>query len=209
MEGKLYWSGTVVAIQPRIRLMRSFDQRDHSYLGYHLRIEGTIDGMDKSFTVGIGKASQAKHSIQSGDLVEGVCVPVENPELETVDYYKVSKFRLVRRSERPSTSPPPWLGVPPALEVYRERGHRRLAAQTYERSCVGCIWGCLMSVEMIIDQWNPSKRKYRQETFCYGPKSCQLYHAGPCRKVSGRKGMSWTEEDWMDEDATSHRSEDE
>jgi hypothetical protein len=66
-----------------------------------------------------------------------------------------------------------------------------------------------MAVQMIIDQWNPSKQKFRQETFCYGPKSCSLYHPGPPRKVPGRKGMSWTEEDWVDEDATSHRSDDE
>src|SRR5262249_34733644 len=29
----------VTAVQPRIRLTRSFDQRSHSYLGYLLRIE--------------------------------------------------------------------------------------------------------------------------------------------------------------------------
>jgi hypothetical protein len=29
--------------------------------------------------------------------------------------------------------------------------------------------GCRMPVEMIIDQWNPSRRHYRTETFCYGP----------------------------------------
>ena len=34
---------------------------------------------------------------------------------------------------------------------------------------------------------------------------CLLYRAGPMRKVPGRKGMSWEEEDWVDEDATSHR----
>ena len=207
MEDKVGWSGTVSSIQPRIRLLRSFDQRDHSYLGYALRIDGTILGMVRPFTVGIGKALQAKHSLQVGDMVEGVCAPVENSKLETVEYYKVSKFTLIKRSESPSQSPPPWLGVPPPLGVYRERGHRRLAAQTYEKSCLGCIWGSLMPVEMIIDQWNPSQKKYRQETFCYGPKSCQLYRAGPQRKVPGRKGISWTEEDWVDEDATSHRSE--
>ncbi len=32
-----------------------------------------------------------------------------------------------------------------------------------------------MPVEMIIDQWNPSRRRYRTETFCYGPLSCRLY----------------------------------
>ena len=57
--------------------------------------------------------------------------------------------------------------------------------------------------------YNIGKKKYRYETFCYGPKSCPFYKAGPTRKVSGRKGMSWEEEDWVDEDATSHRSMDE
>jgi hypothetical protein len=47
------------------------------------------------------------------------------------------------------------------------------------------------------------------ETFCYGPKSCSFYKAGPMRKVPGRKGMVWEEEDWVDEDATAHRTMDE
>ena len=58
---------------------------------------------------------------------------------------------------------------------------------------------------MIIDHWNPSQRRYRTETFCYGPLSCRLYSAGPTRKVPGRRGMQYVEEDWVDEDATSHR----
>jgi hypothetical protein len=62
---------------------------------------------------------------------------------------------------------------------------------------------------MIIDQWNPSIRRYRHETFCYGPKSCPRYKAGPTRKVPGRKGMTWEEQDWVDEDATAHREMDE
>ena len=52
-----------------------------------------------------------------------------------------------------------------------------------------------MAVEMIVDQWNPRQKRYRYETFCYGPKSCRLYKSGPTRKVPGRKGMSWDEED--------------
>ena len=65
-----------------------------------------------------------------------------------------------------------------------------------------------MSVEMIIDQWNPSRKKYRFETFCYGPKGCPCYRAGATRKVPGRHGMSWEEEDWIDEEATAHRGPD-
>jgi hypothetical protein len=62
---------------------------------------------------------------------------------------------------------------------------------------------------MILDQWKPDVRRYRSETFCYGPKSCRLYAAGPARKVPGRKGMVWEEADWVDEEATSHRGNDE
>ena len=65
-----------------------------------------------------------------------------------------------------------------------------------------------MAVEMIIDQWNPSQVRYRRETFCYGPKSCPAHKPGPTRKVPGRKGMSYEEADWIDEDATSHRGPD-
>jgi hypothetical protein len=65
---------------------------------------------------------------------------------------------------------------------------------------------CRMPVEMIIDQCNPSRCRYRTETFCYGPRSCPLYQAGPARKVPGRRrGMTYTEEDWVDDEATSHR----
>jgi len=74
-------------------------------------------------------------------------------------------------SEVVEETPPPWRGIPPPLSVYRERGHRRLAARTYEEKCTTCIWGCQMAVEMIIDHWNPSKRRYRTETFCYGPRA--------------------------------------
>jgi len=38
---KIGWSGRIVAAQPRIRLMRFFDERQDSYLGYVLRIDGT------------------------------------------------------------------------------------------------------------------------------------------------------------------------
>jgi len=113
-----------------------------------------------------------------------------------------------RGSEQTGTLPP-WYGVPPELPVYRARGHRRLAARTYEIKCSSCIWGCLMPVEMIVDQWNPHHRRYRTETFCYGPLSCPSYAAGPKRVVRGRKGMSWEEPDWVDKEAVSHRSQDE
>ena len=209
MTQKIDWQGTLISIQPRIRLTRSFDQRSHSYLGYTLRVQGVIGDDDREFTVGIGKAAQMKHQFRAGDVVSGKAEPIADDRLEAVEFYKASGLKLIQRAADDVQLPPPWLGIPPELLVYRERGHRRLAARTYETKCLNCIWGSRMPVEMIIDQWNPSQKRYRFETFCYGPKSCSLYRAGPTRKVPGRKGMSWEEEDWIDEDATAHRGLDE
>jgi hypothetical protein len=205
---KIAWSGAVTAAQPRIRLMRSFDERSHTYLGYLLRIVGTVDGVVAEFRVGIGSGTQAKQQIRIGDHVEGLGHRVADPRLEAADIYKVSKLKLIRRGAEPPTTAP-WHGVPPPLPVYRERGHRRLAAATYDSKCSSCVWGCAMPVEMIIDKWNPERRRYRTETFCYGPLSCSQYQPGPTRKVPGRSGMSYEEEDWIDEDATAHRGPDE
>ncbi len=207
-DSKIAWEGEVLSAQPRIRLTRSFDQRSHSYLGYVLRIRGALGGEAREFVIALGKGAHEKHQFQSGDRVSGLGMHTLDTRLETADLYKVSKLKVIGRGHQRSDEPPPFLGVPPALEVYRERGHRRLAAVTYSTKCTACIWGCEMAVEMIIDQWNPSVRRYRRETFCYGPKSCPFYKAGPTRKVPGRKGMSWEEEDWVDEDATGHRGPD-
>jgi hypothetical protein len=205
---KIDWQGRVVAVQPRIRLTRSFDERGHSYLGYCLFLEGVVGGEGREFSVGIGKVAQAKQAFRVGDEASGQGVPVADSRKEPVELYRASKLRVVRRAEGEDWVPPPWHGVPPDLETYRWRGHRRLSARTYSSRCRSCIWGCRMAVEMIIDPWNPRKR-YRYETFCYGPKSCKNYRAGPRRVVPGRKGMRWEEPDWLDEQETEHREWDE
>jgi hypothetical protein len=134
---------------------------------------------------------------------------VADERKEPVEFYKASKLKVLRHSESVIEEPPPWQGVAPELEEYRWRGHRRLSVRTYKSKCQSCVWGCRMPVEIIVDQWNPSKKRYRFETFCYGPKSCEFYKAGPIRKVPGRRGMVWEEEDWVDEDQTAHRGPDE
>ncbi len=204
---KISWSGLVISVQPRIRLNRSFDERTHSYLGYSLVIEGIIGSEARVFSIGIGKVTQKKYQFHVGDRVSGLSVPVADARMEPVEFYRTSKLDLVQRDEA-NFDPPPWHGVPPDLETYRWRGHRRLSARTYKSKCANCIWGCRMPVKMLIDPWDPGFR-YRFETFCYGPKSCQYYKPGPVRIVPGRKGMKWSEEDWIDEQDTAHRSMDE
>jgi hypothetical protein len=196
----------LLAVQPRIRLTRSFDQRSHNYLGYALKVRGCVGSEARDFLVGVGQATHTKHHLRAGNAVSGEALPAQDTRLETVELYKVSKLKVGPPETEDQAPPPPWRGVPPPLAVYRERGHRRLAARTFRERCWNCIWGCRMPVEMIIDQWNPSRRRYRTETFCYGPRSCPLYKAGPARTVPGRRPeMIYTEEDWVDEEATSHR----
>ena len=207
--GKVEWSGRIIAVQPRIRLLRSFDQRSHNYLGYVLSIEGKYGDNIGVFRIAVGNSAHEKHQFQVGMELSGESVPVNDPRLETAEFYKTSGIKVIKSPPNNPANEPPYKGIPPDLETYRSRGHRRLDVRTYEDKCLSCIWGCQMPVEMIIDQWNPSKKKYRYETFCYGPKNCPLYNAGPKRRVPGRKGMSYTEEDWVDDDATSHRGHDE
>lgn len=206
---KSTFTGKIISIQPRIRLLRSFDEASHTYLGYAIKLEGEIDGEKTIFSIGIGKAAHAKHQFKVNDVISGECVPVPDPDLEPVDYYKVSKLKLIASGTIGSTSTP-WELVPPELEVYRERGRRRLAARTYEVFCSSCMWEARMPVEIIVDNWNPrGRRKYRFETFCYGPLNCKHYKAGPNRKVEGRNGMVYVEEDWVDAQMTEHRDPDE
>ena len=204
------WRGRLLAIQPRIRLTRSFDERTHTYMGYALRLDGTIAASSGEFLVGVGPAAHARHRLRAGDVLSGESAPVADPQIEAVEFYKTAMLKALTRGPEQPAPGPPWHGIPPALEIYRERGHRRLDPRAYKAKCRACIWGCEMPVEMIIDPWKrPLEIRHRIETFCYGPKSCALYRPGPTRKVPGRRGMTWEEEDWVDEEATSHRPDDE
>jgi hypothetical protein len=178
-------------------------------LGYTLTVRGSVGTEAREFLLGVGQGAHAKHQFRAGDTVSGDALPVVDPPLETVEFYKIGDLKVRGRAADEETPPHPWRGVPPPLSVYWERGHRRLAARTYQKKCARCIWRCQMPVEMTIDQWNPTIRRYRTETFCYGPRFCPLYEPGPPRKVPGRRGMTYTEEDWVDIEVTSHRRLDE
>lgn len=140
---KLSFKGIIQSIQPRIRLTRSFDEASHTYLGYAIKIAGTLDAYERDFSIGISKAAQAKFNFKVNDVISGECLTVPDPDVEPVDYYKVSKLSKISEGE-PGSISAPWEWVPPELEVYRERGHRRLAARTYEVKCNSCMWvvGC-------------------------------------------------------------------
>jgi len=97
---KIHFEGEVIGVQPRIRLLRSFDQRSHSYLGYVLGIRGQISEERKDFTVGIGKALQTKHRIAVGFRVGGECLPAAHARTEPAEADPPSGWHGVRGMER-------------------------------------------------------------------------------------------------------------
>ena len=162
MAGCVDFGATADSIEPLVR-----SAQPHLPRGYAPRVRGSIGGETREFLVDVGEGAHAKHRFRAGDTVSGDALPVADPRLETVEFYKVSDLRVSVREIEEETQPPPWRGIPPPLSIYRERGHRRLAARAYEEKCANCMWGCLMAVEMIIDQWNPDRRRYRTATFCH------------------------------------------
>jgi hypothetical protein len=158
--GQMTWQGVFLSVQPRIRLTRSFDQGSHAYMGYALKVRGTIGNEAREYLVGMGQGTPAKHHFQTGTAVSGEALPVPDPRLETVEFYKVSELKFRPPEAKDETMLPPWRDVPPPLALYRERGHRRLVARTFQEQSWSCIWGCRMAVEMIIDQWNHGRRRH-------------------------------------------------
>lgn len=190
--------GMIISIQPRIRLLRSVDEASLTYLGYEIRLER--DGEKTIVSICISKKSHAKHQFKVNDVISCECLSVPVPDKDIVDYYKVSKLKVIYRGEQGNPSTPrdqwePWVMTPPDLDIYKERGHRRLEARSYAIICSRCIWGCRIPVEIIFDKLNSnSRKKYRFETVCYGPLSCKLYKAGPNR-VENRRDTKYVEED--------------
>jgi hypothetical protein len=202
------FSGLLMSIQPRIRLTRSFDQRSHTYLGYLLRVRESVGTDERDVLVAIGVTTQAEHRLRSGDRVSGQGHPVPEPKDEIAELYKVSKLEVLERGDTPAASGPPWQDVAPAI-IDLSRARAPQARRKNIREHVRRVHlGCRMPVEMIIDQWKPDIRRYRHETFCYGPLSCRLYRAGPWRRVPGRRGMTWVEDDWVDDEEVRHRAPD-
>ena len=95
------WQGEVVSVQPRIRLLRSFDERSHSYLSYVLRLRGVLDGEAKEFVVAVGKGAYEKHQFRAGDQIPGKSLPVSDGAFRgsnTVRVVRCDKRRRPRRS---------------------------------------------------------------------------------------------------------------
>jgi len=198
MSNKTGFEGTITSVKPRIRLIRSFDQISHAYLGYTLVMDAVVDGKEwNGLRVAVGQKTHEKHLFRIDDRVSGKALPIEMPEKEWADIYKVSGIKIISRGDSAEDRPADIKGgIAPPLTVYRERGHVRLDRRTYESKCTQCPWGAVMATQVIVDHWNPStSTRWREETHCYGPQDCPNYRAGKPRTVPGRKGMVWVDDD--------------
>jgi len=197
-SSKVAFAGTVTAVKARIRLLRSFDQVSHAYLGYTLVLDGTVDGVVvDDLRVAIGPKAHETHRFRIMDQVQGAAEPVPDQDQEWSTHYKVSGLRFPQRGPAEQDVPAnPEGGIAPPLPDYRSHGHLRLDAKTYRANCQQCPFGLVMATEITIDQWNPSKKKWRFETHCYGPRDCPRYKPGKPYRVQGRKSwMVWEDDD--------------
>jgi hypothetical protein len=195
---KQEFSGAITAVKARTRLLRSFDQIHHSYPGYVLVLDGTVDGLPaEELRIAVGPKAHEQHQFRIGDQLTGKAVSVADPDTEWASWYKVSELRVLSRGPADQVVPPNSEGgIAPPLPEYRERGHRRLDKSTYEAHCLRCPFGLVMATQIIIDQWNPSQVKWRYETHCYGPRDCPRYRPGKPYRVQGRKSdMVWVDDD--------------
>jgi len=186
-------------VKGRIRLLRTFDQISHAYLGYTLVVDGRVnDTPMQDLRVAIGPKTHEQHKFRIGDKIEGRAVPVPDPRQEWATHYKVSELKILKRGPTGEDVPPhPDGGIAAPLEVYRQQGHRRLDPKTYKKNCQRCPWGLVMATELTIDHWKPWIKRWRFETHCYGPRDCPRYRPGKARTVPGRKpGMVWVDDDF-------------
>jgi hypothetical protein len=156
-ETKQTFTGTITAVKARIRLLRSFDQISHAYLGYVLVLDGELDGQPvEELRIAVGPKAHETHQFRIGDRVSGMAVAVADAETEWGTHYKVSGLRILARgpAEQAAAANPDG-GIAPPLPEYRARGHRRLDAGTHAAKCGCCPFGLAMPTEITIDQWDP------------------------------------------------------
>ncbi len=199
MPDKVKFEGKITVVKARIRLIRSFNEVSHAYLGYTLIMNAIVNRKQwNDLRVAVGQKTHEKHRFRIGDHISGETALIEKPKQEWADFYKVSGLKIINRGD-PSGNRPADIngGIAPPLNVYREHGHLRLDPRTYELKCKQCPWGVVMATEIIIDHWNPSKKKWRYETHCYGTRDCPNYRPGKALTVPERKpGMVWIDDDF-------------
>lgn len=204
---KIEWEGIIISIQPRTTVWRyKLDNRTHYHLGYNLFLDGEVKGRKTRFSVAISEKQQKKIIFRIGDKAKGTAWTKMYEMSDYADYYRAGALKIISRLEPIENTPPPFIKEPPDMDVYERRGARMLSVKNYKGKCFQCIWATMSAVEIEYN-WGVSK-KYRFESFCYGPKSCKLYKMGKPRAVPYKDCGSFYDEGWLDNICTENRNED-
>ena len=156
--------------------------------------------------MGLRPARLTQHAkLQFGiDEFKGTAWPCLGAKHEIADYYRAGGFKALYRAQSTHVGPP-FTGLLPTLEVFRRRGARMLNAKSWRTRCNTCMWANKSAVE--IEYRFGTVKRYRQETFCYGPRSCSFYDMGPPRQVPYFDCSPSRDDGWMDSICTEQRGD--
>ena len=202
---KIKWSGEIKSIQPRTRVWRYITHnRTHYHLGYNIFVTSKSGDGITEFSVAISEKQYQKVEFVIGDKVQGTAWTKMHPKREFADYYRAGSFKIIEKNTNPIEIICTWIGRPPKMEVYERRGARMLSKSSWKGKCFTCYWATMSNVEV---QWDFDKdiKRYRFESFCYGPKSCQNYKMGKARSVPYKNRDSALDDGWLDDICTEGR----
>lgn len=206
---KIKWQGTIKSIQPRTRVWRYMtDNRTHYYLGYNIFLEDECNEDLIEFAVAISEKQLQKCGFQIGDKIMGTAWTKKYPKREFSDYYRAGALKIIEKNSKAVETFCPFTGILPKMDVYEYRGARMLSKSLWKGKCFTCYWATMANVEI---QWDFDKdiKKYRFESFCYGPKSCKYYKPGRARSVPYKNRDSALDDGCLDEMCTENREGDE
>ena len=159
------------------------------------------------FSVAISEKQLMSLRFRIGDRVKGTAWTPQYPEKEFADLYRAGSMKTLENSTLPAPpQAPPWMCFPKPLEVYEERGARLLSKSMWQTKCFPCVWANMANVEI---QWDFDRdiKRYRFETFCYGPKTCKYYKMGRARSVPYKNRYTALDDGCLDDLCTDRRNE--
>lgn len=207
-SARILWHGRIESVQCRAWVWRyKMDNRNHYNIGYNLFLKGEADGREGRFSLAVSGTQYGKQKFRIGDEFKGTAWPCIEAKHDIADYYRAGGFKALARAEGASTSGgPPFTSLLPPNAVFERRGVRMLDSKLWHRQCFACMWANKSAVE--IEYRFGRIKRYRKETFCYGPRSCPLYEMGPPREVQYFECRPSLDEGWMDDMCIGRRGED-
>jgi hypothetical protein len=208
-SARIRWQGRIESVQCRAWVWRyKTDNRTHHHLGFNLWVRGEADGKEGRFIVAVSDTQHGGIQFRIGDVVKGTAWPCIKAKHDIADYYRAGGFKVLSRADTQSQpAGPPFTGLLPPIETFRVRGARMLDAKLWRKQCFSCMWANKSAVE--IEYKFGNVKRYRKETFCYGPRSCPFYDMGPPRQVPYFDTLPCVDNGCMDDLCTELRGEDE